>query len=454
MANKELEKFVDFLSSTQLSDFPEKAKRIARWNILDTIGAIMAGGQEQEVVQLTRRLNAGNANGSSTALVDRFPAMEPTWAAFLNGTAGVALEVDPGHRYALGHPSIHVLPAILAMGEREHMSGADLLLSYLVGYEAGSRLGTNAKLKEGFHPHGVFGTVGAAVACAHLGGARGGPLQQAMNIACSFAVTNAWDNAIEGATVRNAGAGMAGHFGILAWEMAASGFTAMEDALAKTFGQLAGEGFSYEKLAEGLGKPFEIEHFYTKLHGSCALIHPSMDAMEEIRRQKTFGPEEIEKVTVRTFSPAASWGAKEPASPLATRFSIPYAAAVLMVTGESMPEYFSPKGMKDARIRQVAQKVELMEDPSFTARLPKERCSEVEVTLRDGRRLKASTSDHRGSYLQPHSEAELEEKFFYLTEPLVGKAGSQEVMQQLWGIEKVKDVSELTSMMRRFRTSA
>ena len=87
MANKELEKFVDFLSSTQISDFPEKAKRIALWNILDTIGAVMAGGQEQEIVGLTKRLNAGNGRGPSTALVDRFPVMEPTWAAFLKDSS-------------------------------------------------------------------------------------------------------------------------------------------------------------------------------------------------------------------------------------------------------------------------------------------------------------------------------------------------------------------------------
>lgn len=454
MANKELEKFIDFVSSIQLSDFPEKAKRIALWNILDTIGAIMAGGQEPEIVQFAKRLSGRNGHGSSTALVDRFPVMEPTWAAFLNGTAGVALEVDPGHRYALGHPSIHVLPAILAMAEREHRSGADLLLSYLIGYETSSRLGTISRLRQGFHPHGVFGTVGAAVACAHLGGARGKLLQEAMKIACSFVVTNAWDNAIEGVTVRNACAGMAGHFGILAWEMTASGFTGLEDSLAETFGQMAAEGFSYEKLVEGLGKTFEIERFYTKLHGCCALIHPTMDAVEAIRRQKAFDPEKIEKVIVRTYSPAAGWGAREPASPLATRFSIPYAAAVLMITGESMPEYFSPKGMKDSRIRQLAQKVDLMENPSFTARLPKERCSEVEVMLRDGTRLKASTSDHRGSYLQPHSEDELEEKFLHFAEPLIGEAGARQVMQQLMDIEKAEDVSELTGMMRRLRTSA
>jgi 2-methylcitrate dehydratase PrpD len=453
MVNSKLEKFIDFLSSTELSDFPEKDKRIALWNILDTIGAIMAGGQEPEIIELTRRLRAGNGHGSSTALVDQFPVMEQTWAAFLNGTAGVALEVDPGHRYALGHPSIHVLPAILALAEREHRSGADLLLSYLIGYETSSRFGTISRLRQGFHPHGVFGTVGAAVACAHLGGARGKKLQEAMNIACSFVVTNAWENATEGVTVRNACAGMAGHFGILACEMAASGFTGLDDALSKTFGQMAAEGFSYEKLVEGLGKPFEIERYYTKLHGCCALIHSTMDALEEIRRQEVFDPEKIEKVIIRTYSPAAGWGAKEPATPLAARFSIPYATAVLMVTGESTPEYFSQKGMKDSRIRQLAQKVDLVEEASFTARLPKDRCSEVEVTLRDGTRLKGSSTDHRGSYSQPHSEAELGEKFLHLTEPLIGEAGSRQVMKKLLDIQKIGDVSELTGMMRHFRAS-
>ena len=58
MTHPKFEEYIDFLSSVRLSDFPEKAKRLALWNMLDTIGSIIAGGQEQEIVQLSSRLKA------------------------------------------------------------------------------------------------------------------------------------------------------------------------------------------------------------------------------------------------------------------------------------------------------------------------------------------------------------------------------------------------------------
>ena len=449
----DLGQFIDFLSAAQLADFPEKTKRIAAWNILDTMGSIIAGGREPEIVQLSRRFKSANPTEQSTALVDEFPKMNPSGAAFLNGTAGVALEIDPGHRYALGHPSIHVLPAVLAIAESDHRSGADLMLSYLLGYEACARLGISCDAKELFHPHGVFGTVGAAVGCAHLGGARDESLRQAMNIACSFIVTNSWLNTAQGATVRNACAGMAGHFGILSREMAESGFTGIDDGVSETFGRMVGKGFSYETFLEGLGNPFEVDRFYTKMHGCCGLIAPAMDALEEVRGRTGFDPEQVDRVLVRTFYPAANWDTKEPPSPLAARFSLSYAGAVMLVRGECTPENFSHDCMKDPRIRDMARRVEVLEDPALTARLPSERPAEVEVSLRDGTQFKASKSDHRGLFTDPHSETELENKFIRCTESILGEQGSKQVMEKFLDIESVQDVTSLTDMLRNFQKS-
>jgi 2-methylcitrate dehydratase PrpD len=448
-----LEEFVDFIAAVRLADVPKESKEIAVWNILDTIGSIIAGGQETEIVLLSRRFEAADAKGPSTAMVDGFPLMERTRAAFLNGTAGVALEIDPGHRYALGHPSIHVLPAILAMAERDHRSGGDLLLSYLLGYEASARLGMSCTFNEVFHPHGVFGTVGTALACAHLAGATKELMCQAMNIACSFVVTNAWVNAVQGATVRNACAGMAGHFGILSWEMAASGFTGLEDAVPLTFGQMAGSAFSYEKFLLDLGNPFEIDRFYTKMHGSCGLTHPAVDALEDLRSQTGLDPDQIDRVVVRTFHPAASWDAQEPGSPLAARFSFPYAGAVMLIRGECAPESFSYDAMQDPRIREMAHRITVEEDRALTGRLPLERCADVEITLRDGTILKASKTDHRGNFKDPHSESEMEKKFLRSVEPIIREGGARQVMENILDMERIEDVADLTREIREFRSA-
>src|SRR6202030_1661799 len=92
-------------------------------------------------------------------------------AAFLNGTAGTMLEIDEGNQFARGHPGIHVVPAVLAAAEELGSSGSDVLLAIALGYEIGSRVGIASKLRVTMHPHGTWGTVGAAVAVARLHGA-------------------------------------------------------------------------------------------------------------------------------------------------------------------------------------------------------------------------------------------------------------------------------------------
>jgi len=445
------EQFLDFVLSTQLDDFSADAKNRALWNILDTMGAIIAGGQEDEIIKLIRCLGM-KAPLISTVLGDNFQKVGEMSAAFLNGMAGTSLEVDPGHRYAVGHPSIHVLPAVLALAEQEHRPGSDLLLSYLIGYEVTSRIGMACSLRPLFHPHGIFGTVGAAVACAHFGGADENLLRQTMNISCSFVMANSWQNALQGSSARNACAGMAGHFGILAWRMATSGCIGFDGALSETFGRLVGEGFSYGKMLEGLGNPFEIERYYTKLYACCGSIHPTLDAVDEIRQRRSIDPGRIQRILVRTFFPTSSFSARDPLNSMASRFSVPYAIAALLVSGECMPQSFSRDALENPNIVELSRKVDVVEDPSFTVRLPEERCSAVEIILEDGTSESAFRTDHRGSYLAPHSDEELEGKFLGLTERVIGREGARAILQEIMGIEKIKDISLLTEKIRGYRS--
>jgi 2-methylcitrate dehydratase PrpD len=444
-----LERLIDFILSLRLDQISANAKDRAKWNILDTLGAIIAGGQEDELVKLIRHFRTDGAL-VSTAFVDDYPKVGEMVAAFVNGMAGTSLEVDPGHRYAVGHPSIHVLPAILALAEKEQRSGSDLLLSYLIGYEVASRIGIACSLRPLFHPHGIFGTVGAAVSCAHLGGADENLIRQSINISCSFAVTNSWQNAFQGSSARNACAGMSGHFGILAWRMALSGSTGSDGALSETFGRLLGEGFSYGKLLEGLGNTLEIERYYTKLYACCGSIHPSLDAVNEIRKRRNVDPGQISRIIVRTFFPTSTFSAKDPVNPMASRFSLPYAIAVLLFFGECMPSSFSLEGLKNPHILALAKKVEVFEDPSFTERLPEERCSRVEIIFQDGTSETAFRTDHRGSYMEPHSNEEIENKFLRLTEPSFGREEASALVKDILDIEKIENISSLTARMRGY----
>ena len=128
-----------------------------------------------------------------------------------------------------GHPSIHVTPAALAVGEEQGSSGKRVLESIIVGYEITSRIGGATTAKHEIHSHGTWGTIGSAVATARLLGFDAAQTRQTINLAASMSPANTWTPCFEGATVRNLYPGRSNFQGILAAHLSQCGFTGLKD---------------------------------------------------------------------------------------------------------------------------------------------------------------------------------------------------------------------------------
>src|SRR6266850_1104346 len=132
-------------------------------------------------------------SGSRTAtLVGHARKAEPMLAALANGTAGVSLEMDEGNRWGGGHPSIHVLPATLAVAEELGVDGRRFIEALVAGYEVTSRLGGASQVRPNVHSHGTWGTAGAAVAVARLRGHDAAAMRTVINLATSMSPAIAW----------------------------------------------------------------------------------------------------------------------------------------------------------------------------------------------------------------------------------------------------------------------
>ncbi|CCC99814.1 protein of unknown function (plasmid) [Azospirillum baldaniorum] len=151
-----------FAAGLTVADLPAPVVERAKLVLLDCVGVIAAGMQEPECQALAARLAETGGSGDCPA-IGSGRGFATGSAAFLNGLAGTMLELDEGNQYARGHPAIHVVPALLAAGPRVKASGADLLTALALGYEIGSRIGIAAKLLVTTHPHGTWGTAGAAL---------------------------------------------------------------------------------------------------------------------------------------------------------------------------------------------------------------------------------------------------------------------------------------------------
>ncbi|MEV0381594.1 MmgE/PrpD family protein [Nonomuraea sp. NPDC050643] len=404
-----IETAVRTVSELDLAHVPEQTLRRARLVIADTVAVAAAGARTPEITALAALderdalvtpADRAGAGHTATVLTTPLRRAHPAHAAFLNATAGTFLELDEGMR-PTGHPGMHVVPAALAVAERAHASGADLVRAVLAGYEVCSRLFRTYRLRQGVHPHGHIGAVGAAVAVALLDGTD--PVTAA-EIAATSPLLSVWQSCYEGATARNAYTGHAAHSGVRASALARAGFTGSAGALEVAFGQVAGEVADASALTGPLRHDdLGITRNYFKVHSACALSHSAVEAALALA---PVSPEEIREVRVETVAVNLKIDRQPVANDLSGRFSLPYAVATALVLGRSDVEAFGFR----PEIAAVAEKVRVSVLPEFEAEWPESGPARVSVVTGDGS-VAATVRNPRGHHTRPLTEAEHQEKF-------------------------------------------
>jgi len=417
MSERALATFVADLTAEAI---PDDVRDKAGLTVADTIGAVVGGSTDPAVQSLARRWGE-TTSGTATVLGSDGTKTGPTFAAFCNGAAGTVLELDEGHRFAAGHPAIHVLPALLAAAEADYGNDDTFLESFVAGYEAAVRVArATAPLAEGYHPHGVWGPVGGAAAVAHHRKLDAELTHAAMSIAANYAQHTQFAAATEGATVRNGYAGMSNLASLVAVDQAEAGFTGLDDGVARHLGLAAAGDVETAALIEGLGERWELLRGYFKLHAACRYTHPVLDAVEQL--DDGVDPGDVDGVTVETYPAAAQLSERSPGNSLQAKFSIPFAVATGLVTGETGPTAFADDAITP-EVRAVAERVDVSVGEEFAARAPEKRGARVTVDL-GAETVSAIVDAPRGSEHDPVSESELEAKFRSLTAPVIGNERS------------------------------
>ncbi|MBP2296150.1 MmgE/PrpD family protein [Azospirillum rugosum] len=443
-----LDRWGAFAAGLTFADLPAPVVERAKLVLLDCIGVIAAGMQEPECRALAGRMAETGGAGDCPAIgAGRGFAAGP--AAFLNGVAGTMLELDEGNQYARGHPGIHVLPAILAAAPRQTSSGADLLTALALGYEIGSRIGIAAKLLVTTHPHGTWGTAGAALGVAHLNRADAAAMIETLNIASTLGLATSRRTMLEGGTVRNAYAGVSNQLGLTAWDLAASGFVGETDGVGSVFGGVIATDFRPELMVEELGERWEIARNYFKRHAACRYTHGALDALGDIvaRAGGRIAPADVAAIEVDTYVWAAQLNGPEPKNMLAAKFSLPFALATFLANGAATPDAFRDGAREDAATRDLARRVTVREDRDLTARLPGLRPARVRLTLADGRSFAAEALTNKGDTEDPYSPDEVRAKFADLAAPVWGAAHAAAIADCVESIDRAADLSTLTRLL-------
>jgi len=442
-----LDQICRFVVKTDFKDLEPAVIEQAKKVIYDTVGAVAVGSQQQEPREMTRRLVSFSGKATST-VIGRKKKTDPLMAALLNGTAGTWLELDEGNQFARGHAGIHVVPAGLAVGEERGVLGKDFLTAVVLGYEIAGRIGISSKLRMTMHPHGSWGTIGAAVAVGKLMKLNNEQMKMLMNVVSSMTLATSRKTMLEGGTVRNLYAGVSGYMGILAYHLLRSGFTGEADGIGSVYGGVVSDSFSPEMMVEELGSRYEITRNYFKEYACCRYNHSSLDAIYKVMERQRGGkldPKSIESIKVETYSLAAQLCDKNPDNMLAAKFSVPFAIATTIIHGNSGVASFLPDKVNQLKIKELTARVDVVEKPEFTQMMPSRRPSAVTVRLKNGEAFKETVYISKGDIEDPYTTEQLEAKFLDLTTAVYGKKKAKEILERTRRIETFSNIRTYTN---------
>src|SRR5579883_561788 len=435
----------EFLAATTL--LPAPALEHARRAVLDWLGSALAGSLEAPA-RMARRVAARFGVSEEAAMFPASRASAPA-AAFANGVASHILEYDDVHKGSTLHAAAPVIPAALAVAEREHASGGAFLLAVTLGYEAALRVGeaVNPSHYRFWHPTGTAATFGAAAAAGSLLGLNADQMQNALGSAGTQAA-GLWEFNAEGAMSKHLHPGKAALNGLIAADLARAGFTGASRVLEgdRGFFRAMSQAHDASRITDGLGRQWKIAENCYKLHSCCGHTHTAIDVALDLRPSAGIAGIEIE-----TYGPGFEIVKQmNPRTPYQAKFSIAYCVAAALAEGRAGLEQFSddrfgPEGVRDPKIAALLRRTQVRVAPDLTAKYPAAWPSRVAIKLADGTILRGASDYPRGNPENPVSTKTLEDKFMSLVAPRFGEQLANRARTAWFEIESARDMSQVFS---------
>jgi 2-methylcitrate dehydratase PrpD len=418
----------EFVAALRHEDLPPEVMRQAARVALDAIGcAVAAWTEDREKARIARDIAAMYPAQPGAGVIGAAGLVaHPAFAALANGILVNAADNDDTHKRALLHVGSVVLPASLALAQARGLGGRSMLAAIVAGYEVAVRVGmavmpTHYRF---WHSTATNGTFGGAASAAHAMGLDADAVQRALGLAGTQAAgLNTFFES--GDMTKSLHPGKAALNGVLSAQLAALGMTAPPGILEHPKGYLA--AFSLEPrpsaLTEGLGTRWEILQNGFKFFPSILASHSPIQATLAIVARHRPDPARIARITNETYDTVKShFSAKEAATPMAARVSVPYCIAAAAVDGVLTQAQFAPGRIHDPLIRRVLDRTEVIADPALNALYPANFPARVTITMEDGQSFTETVMLPKGDPGAPLSDAELEDKFRGNCEPLIGAA--------------------------------
>ncbi|WP_299875872.1 MmgE/PrpD family protein [uncultured Sulfitobacter sp.] len=358
---------------------PAEAQAMMRLSLLDWAACGIAGAREEDFSDFIR---AGRGQGACTVLGGH--SAGPAAAALINGTLAHALDFDDTHFAHIGHPSVAVVPAVLALAQDVGASLDDVVEAATLGVEASILVGLwlgRDHYQIGYHQTATAGAFGATLATARLLGLDKAQMRHALGLCASMA---SGVKAQFGTMAKPLNAGLAARTGVEATLWAQAGMTAADDGLAGPLG--FGETHHGAAVAVTPGKaPWHIGSISHKFHACCHGLHAMLEAL----RDADLDLSRVETIRIRTHPRWMSvCNIEAPTTGLEAKFSYAQTAAMALLGHDTGAiASFTDEITQDPEVVALRAKIRINDDPRLS-----ETQAEVFVSM-EGREMRRFRHD-------------------------------------------------------------
>ncbi len=445
------ERLAEFSHGLTATATPQAVRERARHLMLDATGIALASGR-YDFAHKAMTAIAGLGGEGPVPVIGLPARLPPRDAALLNGILVHGLDFDDTHTGGVIHATASVWPTVMAAAYMRGASGADLVTAYIAGIETATRLaavGSGPFHQIGFHPTGLIGIFGSTLAAGTLMGLTPRALVMAQGIALSMAA-GSLEFLEDGAWTKRMHPGWAAQSAITAAALARQGFVGPSRAYEGRFGlfnaylQAGIEAERWGRATAQLGEVWETMAVAVKPLPACHFTHACSDAAIALMGKHRFAVGDIERIkalvpaeVVKTVcEPVAN--KRRPANAYDAQFSIPYLVAASLVRGRFTLAELEPEVLADETILHLCDLVDYEVDPNST--FPRHYCGEVEIALKDGRKLRHREGMNRGCADRPLSNADIVAKFAGNAAMSLSARQAEEVREAVLGLEQAADV--------------
>jgi len=434
-----------YMAGARELELPADAELAAKHRILDTFSAMISGAKlppGQAAIEYVRQ-QGGVAEASVLTTSILTSAVN---AAFANGMSGHADETDDFHPFTKAHPGCSVVPAALAMAEKQASTGTEFLRAVVLGYDLSCRilmaLGPDHVRATQRSAEGYSSTFGAMAAAASLAGFD----EMRMRFAISYAAQQisgiwSWVRDLEHVEKAFDFSGMGARNGVASVTMVQAGFSGVTDALEgdrNAIDALSAEP-NPEELVADLGSRFYVEETAIKTFPVGYPIQSPLDAFFSLQREYRLGVDNVEHILVRL---------PEDGARIVDDRSMPdvncqHIMALALVDGDiGFENSHSFERMRDPRVLEARRRIELVADPELV-RTEAPRSGFVEITLSDGRKVSRFVSHAPGTPENPLDTEGVGAKARSLIAPVIGARNTEALIGDIMAIEDIEDLREL-----------